>query len=369
MANKQEEVEKQICTQVEKSQEALVNKQEELETQICSQVKKSQEALANKQEEVEKQICTQIEKSQAALVNKQEELETQICTQIEKSQTALIGELKNLANDVAKLNETLVEVKTENSKVKEENTKLKETIGALKSLRNNWEKTEQGLRQQLSDVQMKLHDSNEKNRRQEDALKAQDERIEQKDGIIKDLQSTVADQEKEIDLKNTEGERLKSMNESMSDELEAIKEKYQNLGIDDNLLQAFNLYSSLSDDMKRWLYTLFPQQSFLGFVAAGLRLNNISSLWEMTKRNIFSDNLEDVDKLSKLFSILLTVYNEGSQEKIFELIEPTIGSQYDSSTSSIKEVKSSGIVSVVYLVGYKNIRDGIVHKAIISVKD
>ena len=87
------------------------------------------------------------------------------------------------------------------------------------------------------------------------------------------------------------------------------------------------------------------------------------------KRNIFNNNLEDIEKLNKIFRILITVYNRGLKERQFELICPEIGSKYDSSTSAIKEMKSIGTVKEVLLIGYKNTADQNVHKAIISVNE
>lgn len=132
---------------------------------------------------------------------------------------------------------------------------------------------------------------------------------------------------------------------------------------------AFEEFSSLNDKTKASIEVLFPKKNFLGFVAAALRLSNITSLWETAKRNIFSDNLEDIEKINKIFSLLITLYNEGSKENQFQIILPEIGSKYDSSICAIKELKSSGTVKRVHLVGYKNLKDGNVHKAIISVDD
>ena len=65
----------------------------------------------------------------------------------------------------------------------------------------------------------------------------------------------------------------------------------------------------------------------------------------------------------------MSIYNDGSKEVQFQIISPEIGSKYDSSNSAIKEMKSSGTVKEVLLVGYKNVKDGNIHKAVISVNE
>ena len=89
----------------------------------------------------------------------------------------------------------------------------------------------------------------------------------------------------------------------------------------------------------------------------------------MAKRNIFNNNLDDIDKINTIFNLLMSIYNEGAKEIRFQIISPEIGSEYDSSISAINDLKSSGTVKEVLLVGYKNIQDGNIHKAVISVNE
>lgn len=200
-------------------------------------------------------------------------------------------------------------------------------------------------------------------------LSAEKEDIQRKNEEISNLSLDIDSKNKEIELKNSENTELMQQLEKTKNDYNILCNHYKSLNIDDTLLVAYEEFLALKDKTKASIETLFPQSSFLGFISAGLRLSNISSLWEMAKRNIFNNNLEDIDKINKIFTLLISIYNEGAKENQFQIISPEIGSKYDSSTSAIKEMKSSGTVKEVHLVGYKNIKDGNIHKAIISVNE
>lgn len=285
-----------------------------------------------------------------------------------------------LQRDLSKINLTLSTINEhllkENERLTQERIDLSRINGDLESTNKGLKENINALSNQLTEKQQQIADSHqqymlEKERSSRFEVDIQNKISELKDKTTKcdELEDEIEALKKDIVSKTEELKTLNTDKQNITDELETVKTKYQKLNIDDNLLRAFNEFCLLQAETKKNLGPVFPGESFCSFVAAGLRLSNIAALWEMTKRNIFNDNLMDVEKLNKIFEILLMVYNEGAEEKQFELVIPTIGSQYDSSTSSIKEIKSSGTVSIVYLSGYKSTRDGTMHKAVISVND
>ena len=209
----------------------------------------------------------------------------------------------------------------------------------------------------------------EKNENLNSQLKNEKETCQNKDERINELASTINEKNREIESTNSKINELQQKLVKIQNDYNSLNDYYKSLNIDDTLLVAFNEFSSLKEKTKTSLEALFPQTSFLGFISAGLRLSNITSLWEMAKRNIFNNNLDDIDKINTIFNLLMSIYNDGSKEVQFQIISPEIGSKYDSSTSAIKEMKSSGTVKEVLLVGYKNVKDGNIHKAVISVNE
>lgn len=181
------------------------------------------------------------------------------------------------------------------------------------------------------------------------------------------LEKVLDETNNNLNRKENEYSQLKTEKEKTDRELDEIKSRYGNLNIDDNLIVAYNEYCSMSPKTKDDLNSIFPQRSFLGFISCGLRLSNVSSLWEFAKRNAFNSIFEDLNHINKVFCILIEVYNAGFKDKQYELIIPTLNSKFDSSSSSERTMKPDGTVQEVFLAGYKNIKDGNLHKAIVGV--
>lgn len=391
-----------LCSQSEK-QSSLISKNSDL---VCSEISKLGDSLSRTisciKKDFEHSLSKCVSDSAKEVLQKVDNLHSlseKQCESILSGVTAVISknteEVARLHNSLSRdisggrkeletsLSQVNSQLSTIANKLLEENQQLQGKISALGREHGRLESDNKGLKEKLSvsineldqqknqldDVRQKFLNENKRADRLESQIQVKTSelstRVEQCNALEEKVRSLAGD----LNAKCVEIERLNKDIASSSSKLEITEKKYQRLKIDDNILMAFDEYCSLQDKTKGSLAAIFPHQTFLGFVSAGLRLNNISSLWEMTKRNIFNDNLEDAEKLNIIFEVLMTVYDEGSSEKQFELIRPAIGSVYDSSTSAIKEVKSSGTVRVVHLTGYKNLRDGSIHKAVISVND
>ena len=263
---------------------------------------------------------------------------------------------QSVKQDSETVKTVVTELKNEVQRVKEDLTNVqKSVVEAVKK----YSETQNETFKQFGESINALTNSIENQQRE---LK---DKYEQENNFLKEKITRL---ENELETEWNKGQEKQRTIADLTGKLDNFEKHYTSLEIHE-LEDAYNEFKNLNTKTKSTIDALFPQPSFIGFISAGMRLSNISSLWEMAKRNIFNNNLEDIEKLNKIFRILITVYNRGLKERQFELICPEIGSKYDSSTSAIKEMKSSGTVKEVLLIGYKNTADQNVHKAIISVNE
>ena len=326
-----------------KLQSSIVQQNTDLKTDISDSLNKVESAITQKFGAIEGLINNQY----SQLKGENSSLHTEKNDLIQKN-GKLEAEIETLKRELSteKLNNTdkqsqITQLNKDISNEKANSSKLSSDIGVFKAQIEN-------LNSQLSTEKETCHNKNEE---------------------INKLSSAINEKNKEIESTNSKKTELQQELEKLQNEYNSLNNYYKSLNIDDTLLVAFNVFSSLKEKTKASLEALFPQTSFLGFISAGLRLSNITLLWEMAKRNIFNNNLDDIDKINTIFNLLMSIYNDGSKEVQFQIISPEIGSKYDSSTSAIKEMKSSGTVKEVLLVGYKNVKDGNIHKAVISVNE
>lgn len=329
--------------EINKLQSSIVQQNTGLKKDICDSLNRVDSAIAQKLEYIEGLINNQY----SQLKGENSSLQTEKALLIQKN-GKLEAEIESLKRELSteKQNNTdkqsqIIQLNKEISSEKANSSKLSSDIGVFKAKIEN-------LNSQLSTEKETCHNKNEE---------------------INKLSSTINEKNREIESTNSKNNELQQDLVKLQNDYNSLNNYYKSLNIDDTLLVAFNDFSSLKEKTKTSLEALFPQTSFLGFISAGLRLSNITSLWEMAKRNIFNNNLDDIDKINTIFNLLMSIYNDGSKEVQFQIISPEIGSKYDSSTSAIKEMKSSGTVKEVLLVGYKNVKDGNIHKAVISVNE
>ena len=353
--------------------------EEDLKTELNSITQKNAEYFSQLSSKLEN-----IETSSSNLINITVQQNTGLKTEIkdslnkvDSSITQKLGVLEGLINtqysqlkdensrlqtEKALLNQKNGKLEAENKSLNQNNTDKESQIAQLNKVISNERANSSKL---LSDIGV----LKEKNENLNSQLKNEKETCQNKDERINELDSTINEKNREIESTNSKINELQQKLVKIQNDYNSLNDYYKSLNIDDTLLVAFNEFSSLKEKTKTSLEALFPQTSFLGFISAGLRLSNITSLWEMAKRNIFNNNLDDIDKINTIFNLLMSIYNDGSKEVQFQIISPEIGSKYDSSTSAIKEMKSSGTVKEVLLVGYKNVKDGNIHKAVISVNE
>lgn len=329
---------------------------------------------------IDTKISESTNKLGAYVKNQNDNLKTEFVDSINKVDSHIYQKIDVVENIIREQYSQLIDEKTKlqsdynillqkNGKLESDIENIKRELSTEKQ--NNTDKQFQ-LEQLNKDVSFERANST-KLSNDIDTLKLELEHLKEELSVEKqnnlDKQTQITQLNNDVESKNAEQNELLKQLEKLHEDYNAINDHYKALNIDETLLVAFEEFLSLTDKTKASIEALFPQSTFLGFVSAGLRLSNISALWEMAKRNIFNDKLDDIDRINKIFCLLLSVYNEGSKNQQFQIISPEVGSKYDSSTCAIKEIKSSGTVKEVLLVGYKNIKDGNIHKAVISVND
>lgn len=367
----------------------LDENQEKLKNWLKDEIRSTKEELTNIQNERFRQFEDGITELRDELREEIQSVKGNLNTCFTTQKDTLSGifeeKIGQLKSDINSKLETHVKDKLDVGfqSVKQDLETVKTVVTELK---NN--STEQnGMFKQFGESINALKNSIENQQRElkekyEQENKSLKEKITELENNIDKMKTEIANLNEELKTEKQKGQENQQTIGNLNEELKTVKqngqkeidgltvklEHYNSLEIHE-LEDAYNEFKNLNTKTKSTIGALFPQPSFIGFISAGMRLSNISSLWEMAKRNIFNNNLEDIEKLNKIFRILITVYNRGLKERQFELICPEIGSKYDSSTSAIKEMKSSGTVKEVLLIGYKNTADQNVHKAIISVNE
>ena len=380
----QEKLKNWLKDEIRSTKEELTNIQNERFRQFKDGITKLKDGLQSVINEELTTVRTGIGELEKSIVNQKSELgdglreEIQSVKQDFETVKTVVTELKNevqrVKEDLTNVQKSVVEAVKKDSETQNETFKqFGQSIDGLKNsienqqreLKDKYEKENESLREKITGLEKGLKDAQNDidKRKTEIGNLSEDLETEKQNGLKK--QQTIDNLNEELETEKQNGQKKIR---DLTVESDKFKKHYTSLEIHE-LEDAYNEFKNLNTKTKSTIDALFPQPSFIGFISAGMRLSNISSLWEMAKRNIFNNNLEDIEKLNKIFRILITVYNRGLKERQFELICPEIGSKYDSSTSAIKEMKSSGTVKEVLLIGYKNTADQNVHKAIISVNE
>ena len=224
------------------------------------------------------------------------------------------------------------------------------------------------LQKEKADVEERYNNLVSETKEFEFKIKVSTKELEKKELELQAKNNQLTENQSTIQQLETEKNKLIEKNTEIEDEYNSIKNKYSKLGID-RLIDAYLLYSSINGEPKQYLKSIIPQDTFICFISIVLKWTNIALVWDYAKRNVFNGKMEEISELNNLFCMLVDIYNTTLPEPLFELINPEIGANYNPAEHAIKEIKTKGTVDAVFLVGYKNIKEGNLHKAVISIKD
>lgn len=257
--------------------------------------------------------------------------------------------LKDTSNELVRCKTTLDNLKNDKENLV---TLNKEKDNKIDALRDEIQKKQNSITH-LSNVEQSLKELTDKY----DSLKKTN------DSLNDDLENT---KKAAAELKS----RFDKDSEKRNGEFNSLKtklEKYESLEID-KLEKAYSIFSSFKERTRNNLKAVFETNSFLGFISNGMQWERIAGIWEQAKRKIVNDDNEDLPELRELFLILFEAYNAGYLEAPYALINPSLGSNYNSNEQLIKNQKSDGRITAVLLEGYIFKKNNTIHKAMIEVE-
>jgi len=177
---------------------------------------------------------------------------------------------------------------------------------------------------------------------------------------------------------------MKQQLETLQEELAATKEKlaktesnrdeykskyFQFKGIFQRQTHTFYQYQSLSSQSKDSLSGIFKGSSFEEFLACGAQPGNIDTLWEFSRSQALTGNLEDVLILEEIIAYFVRLYNGTNDSPILAFQKVEAGDAFDADLHIRTQTsKPAGNISKVILTGLTNAFTGeVIKKAVVEV--
>lgn len=182
---------------------------------------------------------------------------------------------------------------------------------------------------------------------------------------INNLKSAIEKKDLEIEKNVSMQMEQKQKIISLEQEKEKIDTSYKNKYADFEV--AYENFLSLSEETKNGLKNIFANETMQCFIAAGVQWENISSIWEYTKRCFIESSVNDATKLRNLFLFFFNLYNKKSRHEEYVLISPNEGEKFNSDFHVVLGGKTGNVVSKCVFIGYKNISGKRVCKALVEV--
>lgn len=191
---------------------------------------------------------------------------------------------------------------------------------------------------------------------------------QEKNHLKKVLEETI---ERELSIKQqledlkeaiNSAEQEKTSWKMKADQLQEIIEPYN------DIIRAYECFISLSHETRVRISNIYVSENLKSFLAASMQWENIEGLWNYIKRNVIEGDYLDFDYLHRIFVYLFDIYTSQSVESNYKLINPLVGTRYDSDKHIIMGTKTDGFISKVLLEGIENTKTKrLIGKAIIEV--
>lgn len=123
----------------------------------------------------------------------------------------------------------------------------------------------------------------------------------------------------------------------------------------------------LPDEVQTRIRPLFGADTPEAINQALRSWNNVSQLWEFTKRRITEGETALVADTVQLFTVSFAVFQGANPEKGYELLQPSLGDAYDYHFHSIIGNNTDGKVTRVLLPGIM-IQGQVMQKALVEVR-
>lgn len=203
----------------------------------------------------------------------------------------------------------------------------------------------------------KIDDSNQK----EEELMGIIEEWKQKYKNLKECLNSQEDKTQKLKQKNND---ISKTNEELEDKI--ITKNEQNEDIQNQLnfykqsfeeeIIIYEKFISLRNETKDSLSGIFKGDDISGFISCGVQEKNIQNLWEYIKAEILEDKNSDIETLIEIFYFFFTRYKMAYP--MYELLNTKQNDNFDTQLHIKHNTSnsSSGVISKVYLQGYKNIK-------------
>ena len=179
----------------------------------------------------------------------------------------------------------------------------------------------------------------------------------ERDQLRRDLEEVTVERdqlgselEKVIGHKEEEYKRLE-------DEYEKLKDKIL------DGLEIYNLYNSISGNIKNELKEIFKGESFEDFLFNGAQVRNIDILWEISKKGIMEKD-KMAEKIVTIFYYFFDKINKTYVKPMYEYIEVKTGERANP-TNQLFIGKASGEIRKILLKGYQDRNGKIIKKSIV----
>ena len=190
----------------------------------------------------------------------------------------------------------------------------------------------------------------------------QQAKIEELEAKNTNISQINANLEEELTKKSSQVSSLNEQNKKMQQQLDFYKQNFE------DELKIYEKFTSLSDETKDSLRGIFKDDSLSGFMSCGVQEKNIQNFWEYIKAEILEDKNSDIEKLVEIFYFFFARFHIAYP--MYELLNTKQNDSFDTQLH-IKHNSSSsnsGMISKVYLQGYKNIKtDKTIKQSVVKI--
>lgn len=252
-------------------------------------------------------------------------------------------EVRNKIGEIIFGNENYVkkisDLKKENEKLKLKNEELERDKDILSTIEDNKEELErvaverEYLRSELEQVAI-----------ERDQLGRNLEKVTfERDQLESELEKVIGHKEEEY--------------KRLEDEYEKLKDKIL------DGLEVYNLYNSISGNIKNELKEIFKGESFEDFLFNGAQVRNIDILWEIAKKGIMEKD-KMAEKIVTIFYYFFDKINKTYVKPMYEYIEVKTRERANP-TNQLFIGKASGEIRKILLKGYQDRNGKIIKKSIV----
>ena len=193
----------------------------------------------------------------------------------------------------------------------------------------------------------------------------------ERDHLVRDLEKVAVERDqlrRDLEEVTVERDQLGSELEKVighkEEEYKRLEDEYEKLK--DKILdglEVYNLYNSISGNIKNELKEIFKGESFEDFLFNGAQVRNIDILWEISKKGIMEKD-KMAEKIVTIFYYFFDKINKTYVKPMYEYIEVKTGERANP-TNQLFIGKASGEIRKILLKGYQDRNGKIIKKSIV----